>query len=79
MQRYQVITSLRRSYPQEKNIIIRGNRPYRFSIRVNFQNAIAYINKNILHSERTKTEIITTEDNTFQGLSKAPFFSKISG
>jgi glycerol-3-phosphate O-acyltransferase len=71
-----------------KEIISTGKKYYNSGVidhigsvsRVNYQNAVSYINKNILSAERAKTEIIITEDNTLSGfIKKLHSFSKISG
>jgi len=47
--------------------------------RVNFQNAIAYINKNILPAERAKIDDMVTDDITLSGfIKKLHSFGKVS-
>ncbi|NLA75464.1 MAG: hypothetical protein GX846_08370 [Deltaproteobacteria bacterium] len=61
-----------------KEIISTGNKYYNSGVidhigsvsRVNFQNAITHINKNILAAERNRTEIIIPEENTLAGFIK---------
>jgi glycerol-3-phosphate O-acyltransferase len=61
-----------------KEIISTGKKYYNSGVidhigsvsRVNFQNAIAYINRNILPAERIKEDAVVTEDNTLSGFIK---------